>query len=461
MMYNRIVQEEGIYRMAYYTSYGAAGEVTGSCHLLSIGKIKVLIDCGMFQGEESDLNFEPFGFDPKDINYLIVTHAHLDHIGRIPLLVKKGFNQDIITTKATASIAALMLRNSAGILETKKKQLYTSSDIDPTLQLFGKYLECNESMQLSEDIKITFKNAGHILGAVSVKIEFVDEGITKSVVFSGDIGQHERLITAPIEFWDDANYVFVESTYGSSIHSDLNISVESFKKQILNTLKNNGTVVIPSFALERTQEILYLLKQLSQEEKLKNIPVFLDAPLAINVTKTFMNFPDLFCDDVEKIIKKGENPFDFEELIHTYTKEESQKINSHMGSKIIIAGSGMCEGGRVNYHLLRYIQDKKNLVLFVGFQVPSTLGNKITRGNHNVKIEEKDIHIHATISNVSGFSAHADQKDILNWVHSMQNLYCVYLIHGDEKQLETLKEKVKTKLKHPVHIVKLNERIHI
>jgi len=445
--------------MAYYTSYGAAGEVTGSCHLLCIGKIKILIDCGMFQGEESELNFNDFGFDPKDINYLIVTHAHLDHIGRIPLLVKKGFNKDIVTTKATASIAALMLRNSAGILETKKKVLYTSNDIDPVLQLFGKYLESNESMMLDGDIKISFRNAGHILGAVSVKIEFEDEEIPKSIVFSGDIGQQKRLITAPIQFWDDANYVFVESTYGSSLHADLSISIDNFNEQILDTLKKNGTIVIPSFALERTQEILYLLKQLSQEGKLENIPVYLDAPLAINVTKTFMNFPNLFSDDVEKIINNGENPFDFKELIHTYKKEESQRISDHNGSKIIIAGSGMCEGGRVNYHLIKYIIDKKNLILFVGFQVPSTLGAKITKGNGDIKIVNTDVHVNAKIVNVSGFSAHADQKEILEWVNSMKNLYCVYLIHGEEVQLKTLKEKVK--LKHPVHIVKMNERIHI
>ena len=447
--------------MAYYTSYGAAGEVTGSCHLLCIGNIKILIDCGMFQGEESELNFEPFGFDPKEINYLIVTHAHLDHIGRIPLLVKQGFKNNIITTKATANIASLMLKNSAGILEKKKKILYTSNDIDPVLELFGNYLECDESIILSNEIKITFKNAGHILGAVSVKIEFEDEGINKSVVFSGDIGQQERLITAPIQFWDDANYVFVESTYGSSLHKDLAISIDSFQKQILDRLNHNGTVVIPCFALERTQEILYLLKQLSEDGKLENIPVFLDAPLAINVTKTFMSFPNLFEHKVKELIQKGQNPFDFKELIHTSAIEESKKIHEHNGAKIIIAGSGMCEGGRVGNHLLRYIQEKRNLILFVGFQVPSTLGDKITRGYNNIKIEDKDIEINAQISSVSGFSAHADQKEILEWVDSLKNLYCVYLIHGEQKQLEILKQKVKTRLKYPVHIVELRERIHI
>ena len=362
--------------MAYYTSYGAAGEVTGSCHLLKIGKIKILIDCGMFQGEENKLNFQPFGFDPKDINYLIVTHAHIDHIGRIPLLVKQGFNKKIISTRATHSIAQLMLKNSAGILETKKEKLYTSNDVDPALKYFGNYLECDESMELDGDINITFKNAGHILGAVSVKITFKDEEVSKSIVFSGDIGQSKRIITAPIQFWHNANYVFVESTYGKTVHQNLDLSIESFKIQILKTIKKGGTIVIPSFALERTQEILYLLKQMSEKGLLENIPVFLDSPLAINVTKTFLKYPKLFSYHVGKLILNGENPFNFKELIHTYNKEESEKINSHLGAKIIIAGSGMCEGGRVSYHLIRYLIDEKNLVLFVGFQVKNTLGQK-------------------------------------------------------------------------------------
>ncbi len=447
--------------MAYYTSHGAAGEVTGSCHLLQIGKIKILIDCGMFQGAEEHLNFEPFRFDPQDIDYLIVTHAHLDHIGRIPLLVKEGFNKQIISTKATASIANLMLRNAAGILESKKEKLYTSEDVEPALGLFKTFLEYNESMELAEGIKITFKNAGHILGAASVKIEFFDEGQEKSVIFSGDLGQKERIITSEIEYWKKANYLFVESTYGSSLHEDLHISIESFKKQILEVLHRGGTVVIPSFALERTQEILYILNNMSNNGELKNIPVFLDSPLAINVTKTFLNYPHLFCDEVQNSINNGDDPFEFKELICTYTKEASQRINDTSGAKIIIAGSGMCEGGRVGYHLMRYLSDPQNFVLFVGYQVSTTSGNKIARGDKNVKIMGVNVKVEAQIGHVSGFSAHADQKEILEWIDAIEDIYCVYLIHGEPNQLQVLKEKVKEGLKEKVHIVKFGEMIHI
>lgn len=447
--------------MAYYKSFGAAGEVTGSCHYLQIGNIKILIDCGMFQGAEESLNFEPFGFDPQDIDYLIVTHAHLDHIGRIPLLVKEGFNKKIISTKATYSIARLMLKNSASILESKKEKLYIVDDVEPALKLFGPFLECEESMMLDGDIKISFKNAGHILGAVSVKLEFFDEGIPKSVVFSGDIGQAKRIITSEIQYWESANYVFVESTYGASIHENLQISKESFKKKVLDTLANNATVVIPSFALERTQELLFLFNEMSNEGLLENIPVYLDSPLAIDVTKTFLDYPHLFSKEVEQSLLNDDNPFYFKELNQTYSKEASQNINNVKGAKVIIAGSGMCEGGRIGYHLIQYASDPKNLILFVGYQVEATLGRRIKTGNEDVKILGAKVHILAQVEYVAGFSAHADQQEILHWIETIKDLYCVYLIHGDMPQLQTLKQKVKEELQEKVHIVKLGEMIHL
>jgi len=447
--------------MAYYTSYGGAGEVTGSCHLLKIGNIKILIDCGMFQGKEEGLNFQGFGFNPKDINYLILTHAHLDHIGRVPLLVKEGFSKEIITTRATFDIAKLMLKNSASILECEEEPLYTMKEVDPALELFGRFLEYDESLQLEENIKITFKNAGHILGAATVKVEFVEDEMLKSVVFSGDIGQRQRVITSSIDFWDNANYMFVESTYGGTIHKDLNISIIEFKNLILQTVNNGGTVIIPSFALERTQEVLYILRQMSEEAELSNIPVFLDSPLAIDVTKTFLQYPDLFCTEIKTLLKNGINPFAFKELTNCYNRDESIQINNIKGPKIIIAGSGMCEGGRVKYHLARYLSGENNMVLFVGYQVQSTLGRRIVEGNKDIKLLGSKLNIKAKIGQVEGFSAHADQKEIVEWIEKVEDLYCVYLIHGDEKKLQIMKEKIKTILKDKVHIVKMHERIYL
>ena len=447
--------------MAFYSSFGAAGEVTGSCHLIEINHLKILIDCGMFQGKEEKLNFEEFGFDPKSIDYLILTHAHLDHIGRVPLLVKKGFNKKIITTRATYELSKLMLNNSAGILEEKEHPLYKRCDVEPALNLFNTFLEYDESLELEEGITISFKNAGHILGSASVKIVYTEDNMEKSAIFSGDIGQHKRVITSSLDFWNQGNYIFLESTYGDRIHENLNISIDSFKELILKTIKNKGVVVLPSFALERTQEILYLLKQMSQENLLNNVPVFLDAPLAINVTKVFLEYAHLLNHDLTQNILKDENPFSFKELVTTYAKEESIQINNTEGAKIIIAGSGMCEGGRVKYHLMRYLQNPINRVLFVGYQVSGTLGRKILDGNKNITIDNSKITIKAKIDCINGFSAHADQNDLINFITSCSDVFCINLIHGDEKKLEIFKNKLQKELKSKVHIVKMREKIYI
>lgn len=438
--------------MAYYKSFGGAGEVTGSCHLLTIGFVKILIDCGLFQGREEELNFVPFGFDPQEIDYVIVTHAHLDHIGRIPLLVKQGFNKSIISTKATARIATLILENAGGIIEKEEKPLYLLRDVSPTLEHFNQFLEYDQTLTLEPNIQITFKNAGHILGSASVKIEWKEDNQDKSVIFSGDLGQDKRIITSKIDFWNKTNYLFVESTYGDRLHEKLEISISDFKEKILERLRNHGTVIIPSFALERTQEILYILRQMSLDGLLKNIPVYLDAPLAIHITEAFLNFPELFNDEIKDLMEQGENPFSFNELIQTPNKDQSMAINNNHNPKIIIAGSGMCEGGRVPYHIQNYIDDKKALILFIGYQVKGTFGRKILT---------KEVQIDAKIESIDGFSAHADQEHIIDWIDHIADLNCIYLIHGETEKLEIFKKTIKQQLQEKVHIVKMNEQIWI
>lgn len=447
--------------MAYYMSHGGAGEVTGSCHYLKIGKIKILIDCGMFQGREEEMNFDDFRFDPKDINYLIITHSHLDHIGRIPLLVKAGFNGEIITTKATYRLMTLMLQNSAAILEQEKERLYTTKDIPPVFSKKFTFVDFNKTLKLTPKIKLSFKPAGHILGSASVKIKFTEKNIKKSVIFSGDIGSTKRLITKPIQKWSRANYVFLESTYGDSNHQEINISVKEFKKKVLSTLKRGGSVVLPSFALERTQELLFILRSLSVKGKLKGVPVYLDAPLAINVTKVFSEFPQLFNEKIKKVFQSGENPFEFEELISTSTKEASLQINTKKGPKIIIAGSGMAEGGRVKYHLVRHLENKKDLVLFVGYQVKGTLGRALLEEKKEIDILGHMTKIKAEVTRIDGFSAHADQSELLSWVSDIKELYNIYLIHGDKDKSKKLKKEIKTLLEDKVHIVKMFEQIYI
>lgn len=447
--------------MAFYSSHGAAEEVTGSCHLLEIGHIKILIDCGLFQGKEEELNKKEFDFDPKDINYLIVTHAHLDHIGRIPLLVRNGFKNKIITTKATFDLAKLMLKNAAGILREKHPVLYNQQDVENALSLFTTFLDYEGSIELEEGIKVSFKNAGHILGSTTVKIDYIENLQNKSAIFSGDIGQKSRIITSNISYWDKANYVFMESTYGDRIHENIDISIDEFKNKIKKVLDDDGVVLLPSFALERTQEILYILKQLSEDGLLKNTPVYFDSPLAIDITKTFLKYKELFNDEIKNLIDKKENPFYFKELIETYTRDESIEINKKEGKKIIIAGSGMCEGGRIPFHIARYSQSPKNMILFVGYQVKGTLGKKILSNKTKVSIDKNEIDIKAQISNISGFSAHADQDGLLDFIKNINDIYCVYLIHGDTTRLEIFKSKISKELKDKVHIVKMKEKIYI
>lgn len=447
--------------MAYYSSHGAAGEVTGSCHLLEIGHIKILVDCGLFQGKEETYNYNEFGFDPKDINYLIVTHSHLDHIGRVPLLVKKGFKSKIISTKATFDLAKLMLKNAAGILKEKRPILYNYQDVEKTLDLFGTFLDYDQSIEIEENIKITFRNAGHILGSSSVKIDFIENQQDKSVVLTGDLGQDTRIITSKINFWEKANYIFIESTYGDRLHEKLDLSIEDFKSKIKNTLDNNGVVLLPSFALERTQEVLYILKQMSKEGLLKDVPVYLDSPLAIDITKTFLKYKELFNDEIQEVFEKKENPFYFKELIETYTRDESIEINKKEGKKIIIAGSGMCEGGRIPFHISRYAHDSKNMILFIGYQVKGTLGEKILNNKSHIHIDNIDVNIKAQIDSINGFSAHADQSGLLQFLKDIKDIYCVYLIHGDTKRLQTFKTKISEELEDKVHIVKMKEKIYI
>lgn len=446
--------------MAVFQSFGGAGLVTGSCHKITINDTNILIDCGIFQGDDEVYNEGGLGFDATQIDYLLVTHAHLDHIGRIPLLVKEGFKGEIISTRATYSIAKLMLHNAGGIIEQNSKPLYTSHDVNPALARFERFVEFDESIELEEGIKATFKNAGHILGSATIKLEFEEENEQKSIVFSGDLGQEHRIITSPLQNYESADYLFLESTYGDRLHKNINISIMELKSYIEDVIKAGGTVLIPTFALERTQEILYLLRQLSLKGVLKGVPVYLDAPLAINVTKTFLNYPKLFSKEIETLIKENENPFDFEELIHTQSKEASKKIASKSGAKIIIAGSGMCEGGRIVNHLIRYLSDNNAMILFVGFQAMGSLGEQILH-QKEVEINTIKLHKEAVVKYIDGFSAHADKDDLLEWAGSMKELKKIFLIHGDESKLKALQEAVKQRLQIESEIVKKGKKIKI
>lgn len=461
------------------TSYGAAQSVTGSCHLVEISETKILIDCGMFQGEFGlEKNYDDFEFDVSEIDYLIITHGHLDHIGRVPKLIKDGFDGVIIATEPTKEIASIMLQDSARILKEEYKTLrrkakrkgkektiyeplYTVDHVKEVFLKEWRTVEYHEELELSKDIKVTFANAGHILGSAFVMLDFNANKNKKRVVFSGDIGSKDRLILDPLDSISSADTLFMESTYGDRDHRTLKESIKEFKQTVITTLKRGGNVIIPSFALERTQEILWLLNNMESDGELKNCQVFLDSPLAAKATRLYAKHPVHLNEELELHAQENGNPFSFASLNISTTKQDSLMINKVKQGAIIIAGSGMCHGGRIMHHLKHRLWNEKNCVIFVGFQVEGTLGRDIIDGYEYVKIYGEDIVVKAQVETINGFSAHAGQSDMIEWMSSMKNLKNLYLIHGEEKKMDIFAKEIKRELNIDAKTLKYAQAVEI
>jgi metallo-beta-lactamase family protein len=462
----------------FVQSFGAAKTVTGSCHLLTVGKLKILIDCGVFQGEDEEKNYQPFGFNPKDIDYLIVTHAHLDHIGRIPVLVRQGFRGKIISTLPTRNIARIMLLDAAKVMEEEyrveyrkalrrgepekvKPPLFDDDDVYEAMEYFKIQLEYHQPFHLTDNITITFKNAGHILGSAYVQIDIKTENETKTLIFSGDLGLKERLIIPPLEFQKHGHYIFTESTYGNRKHKTLKETLKEFKEAVQEALNRGGNVVIPTFALERAQEILYVLRHMYDRGELPRCQIFLDSPLAISATKIFLQFPEYFNEATRKMIQEGKNPFVFPWVKFTPTVEESKTINNIESGAIILAGSGMCTGGRIKHHLKHNLWREESSVIFVGYQAKGTLGRAIVDGAKKVHIYGEEIAVKAKIYTINGFSSHADQPVLLEWIDSFKDKRQVFIVHGEEEVMEVFRKTLKEKLGIKAHVVEKGERLYI
>lgn len=465
--------------MAQVMSYGGAGMVTGSCHLLEIEGIRILIDCGMIQGSSWEENYNPFDFDPASIDYLVITHAHNDHIGRTPKLLKEGFKGTIFTTKATWDMAFIMLLDSAALLEEEyqtqlrkaqrrgeealvKEPLYTKAHVEALFTCKVHLLEYDTAHTVASCVSVVFHRGGHILGSAFVEFQLREEAISKTLVFSGDIGSQERLLLHPLSpLPPQTQTLFVESTYGDREHRPLKESIEELRQAICDTLAEGGNIVIPSFALERTQELLWLLHKMHTEGLLRGAKVFLDSPLAIEATKIYERYPAYLNQELGLHVSLGDDPFDFPELTLTPRKKDSLEINEVQKRAIIIAGSGMCTGGRVVHHLKQRIWNPKNAVIFVGYQVQGTLGREIVDGASYVRMYGEDIKVRAKIYTINGFSAHADRKDTLSWMASCKALQNIYLIHGEQEKMELFKAYIKEHQAKKVHIVKVKERIYV
>ena len=464
---------------------GAARTVTGSNYLVEGAGKKFLVDCGLYQGNaEIELyNEEDFSYNVQDIDFMLLTHAHIDHSGKIPVLYLKGYRKPIIATKATCDLCEIMLPDSGHIQETEVEwknrrriregrnplpPLYTAQDAIDSLELFKRVLY-DEIIDIDENIKVRFNDAGHMLGSSIIEVWITENGDTKKIVFSGDLGNNDLPLLNPPTMIESCDYLVMESTYGNRLHVHNDDKAEIFMNVVAETLDNGGNVVIPSFAVGRTQEILYELNKLkdlnkNDEEfqkkyiKLMEAPVYVDSPLAISATEVFRKNTELFDEEVIKEIESGDNPLEFPGLKFTKTAEESRALNELTEPSIIISASGMCDVGRIKHHLKHNLWDPKNTILFVGYQAPGTLGRSIVDGAKKVKIFGEEIAVNARVEYIEGYSAHADQEWLLNFVYSFINKpKHIFLVHGEIEGQRVLKEKIIENTNLPVTIPSLGD----
>ena len=462
------------------TFLGATKTVTGSNFLVETEDSKFLVDCGMYQGqaEEEYENEAPFDFNVGEIDFVLLTHAHIDHSGRIPKLYNEGYKNPIYAHKATCDLCSLMLPDSGHIQEmeiewkNRKRQrkgekplppLYTAEDAAKCLELF-KPVQYDEIIEITPKIHVRFNDAGHMLGSSIIEVWSNENGEDVKAVFSGDIGNNDIPLLSEPTMIADTDYLVMESTYGNRLHMRNENKAEIFLKIVSETIEGGGNVIIPSFAVGRTQEILYELDKIKETknneeflreyETLMKAPVYVDSPLAISATEVFKENMDLFDEATQAEIKKGDNPLEFDGLHFTTTADESKALNESNIPSIIISASGMCDVGRIKHHLKHNLWNPKNTILFVGYQAPGTLGHSIVNGAKKVKIFGEDVAVNARIEYIEGYSGHADQELLMNFVYSFNNKKPkhIFLVHGEEDSQNELKQKIEEEAKIPVTI---------
>lgn len=452
------------------TFLGAAKTVTGSNFLVEAAGKKFLVDCGMYQGKVTQEleNSDPFIYDVHEIDFMLLTHAHIDHSGRIPKLYNEGFRGPIYATKATCDLCEIMLPDSGHIQEVeiewknrKRKResleplppLYTAEDAYKCLEIL-KRVQYDEIVDIDDNISVRFNDAGHMLGSAIIEIWVTENGKTTKTVFTGDLGNNDLPLLDSPTMISNADYLVMESTYGGRLHMRNDDKAKMFLDIVSETLDNGGRVIIPSFAVGRTQEILYELDKLKEEygqdeefarkyRTIMNVPVYVDSPLAISATEIFKKNTDLFEDEIQEKIRRGDNPLEFNGLQFTQTAEESKALNEDSRPAIIISASGMCDVGRIKHHLKHNLWNPKSTILFVGYQAPGTLGRSIVEGAKKVKIFGEEIAVNARVEYIEGYSGHADQTWLLNFVYSFTKPpKHIFLVHGEPEGQEILKQKI-------------------
>lgn len=454
---------------------GAASGVTGSCHLITTEKHKILLDCGQFQGGKAmeAMNFEEFPFDPSEIDCVVLSHAHIDHCGRIPLLVKRGFKNNIYCTDATADLLDVMLKDSGYIHEkeaewkNKKAEragkplvepLYTYNDAMDSLK-YVKPVLYDQLITLCDDVELVFNDAGHILGSAIVELWIKENGNVSKLVFSGDLGVVGRPILRDPTVIKKADYVILESTYGNRLHPQNSSSIEELIKIVLKTIQRGGTVVIPSFAVGRTQELIYQFNRFYQEKseyrkQLENLMVYIDSPMATTATEVFRKNAQVFDEETKAYILQGDNPLDFKNLRFTRSTEESMFLNADKHPKVIISASGMCEAGRIRHHLKHNLWNPKSSVIFVGYQAEGTLGRLIVDGEKEITLFGETVHVNAEIHNLEGFSGHADRNGLISWLGGFtEKPKEIFLVHGEHEVKQDFAKTIKEELGYEATVI--------
>ena len=448
------------------TSFGAAREVTGSSHVIDTGKSKIMIDCGMFQGHrlESERKNKIMDYDPASIDAVILTHGHCDHCCRIPLLVKNGFRGNIYTTPATRDIASLVMADTAHIQQKDAKwlqkkrpdhpftPLFDNEDVTKSLDQFVT-ISYNREFYLPDGIKGEFFDAGHILGSAVTVLTFPDG---KKMAFTGDLGRAGLPIIRDPQKIPDVDYLVCESTYGNRLHDPIDDAMRDLAEVVSETYERGGKVIIPAFAVERTQEVIYFLHRLMNDDKIPRMDIYIDSPMASNATTIFRVHQECYDESVrEHFLAEYKNPFGFENLHYTTDVSESKRINEIHEPMIIVSSSGMCEAGRILHHLKNNIEDPRNTIIIVGYMAAHTLGRRIAERRQEVKIFGQPYELRAQVKILNTFSAHADYNEILEYVGKLDSgkLQKVFLVHGEDDALESLSEKMEAINIHNIQIV--------
>jgi metallo-beta-lactamase family protein len=426
--------------------HGADQGVTGSCHLLEAAGKKILIDCGMLQGsrELDEENAAPFGFDARSIDVMLLTHAHLDHCGRLPLLVKRGFKGEIIATAATMELARLVVMDAAHLHDEEAQRragaplkqtpppLYSMIDATNALGQFGRKAGYGEALQITPGIRATFYDAGHILGSASIFLEVQENGTSQTILFSGDIGNAGRPLLRSPQTPKEAQWVVMETTYGDRLHREFSATVEEFLSVVSETMQRGGNIIVPTFALERAQELLFFLREGVEQNRLPpSMAVYLDSPMAVSATEIFEHHPESFNQAIADMMRTHHDPFGIPGLKMARSRVDSMAINDVSSGAVIMAGSGMATGGRIRHHLKHNLANPKAAVMFVGYAAAGTLARQIIDGAKHVDVLGHDVPVRAAIHTLNGFSAHADQRELLQWHAGICGRKGTFLVHGD------------------------------